>query len=324
MLYGNYEFVCRFEDEAHLPPFKGATVRGLLGHALRRVVCALKRQACETCLLRDDCLFARMFVLPPPSNNAASNTSVEPHPFVLEPPLEKKTVYQPGETITIGLILFGELNRKLPYFVYAFDEMGRIGIGRRNDGRRGCFALEQVLSGGQSVYDPAQGRIQLPSLERLSLHGGFPPPAGTDLLEVDLKTPLRFKRNGRLHDDMPFEELVRLALRRAASLLAAFGSGEPDLDYSGIVQRAAAVTTVANDLAWADWERYSSRQKRRMQLGGIVGRVSYAGELDEFLNLLAFAARTHLGKNSSFGLGAIKLTPMPGHESRQLGKNGNE
>ncbi len=53
MLYGNYRFHCRFDAAAELPPYKGSTFRGVFGHALKRVVCALKRQECPACILRE-------------------------------------------------------------------------------------------------------------------------------------------------------------------------------------------------------------------------------------------------------------------------------
>jgi hypothetical protein len=34
MLYGKYQFVCRFQDDASLPCYKGSTFRGVFGRAL--------------------------------------------------------------------------------------------------------------------------------------------------------------------------------------------------------------------------------------------------------------------------------------------------
>jgi len=52
MLYGKYLFTCLLQDDAILPYYKGSTFRGVLGKALRDVVCALKRETCAECLLR--------------------------------------------------------------------------------------------------------------------------------------------------------------------------------------------------------------------------------------------------------------------------------
>lgn len=309
MLYGKYEFVCRFQDEARLPPFKGSTVRGLLGHALRRVVCALKRQACADCLLRADCLYARMFGLPPPTEKAAVNASAEPHPFVLEPPLEEKTVYLPGETITIGLILFGEINRKLPYFIYAFDEMGRIGMGKRVGGNAAMFVLEQVRWNNGTLYRIGNSDIRVPeNLPILKLNGSNAD-FDIDLLTIELVSPLRFKTDNRIGAELAFEQLVRLALRRAAALLKAFGNGEPALDYPGLIATASTVQTVSEELEWKDWEHYSNRQRQRIPAGGLIGRVVYAGEIGRFMPLVDFGSKVHLGKNTTHGLGQIGIQP---------------
>jgi len=53
MLYGKYLFSSVFEDDAVLPYYKGSTFRGVFGHALKKVVCALRRQDCYGCLLRE-------------------------------------------------------------------------------------------------------------------------------------------------------------------------------------------------------------------------------------------------------------------------------
>ena len=70
---------------------------------------------------------------PAPENG---KISAPPHPMVLEPPLMQKRDFAAGETLTCGMILFGDLNRNLPYFIYAFDQMGRIGLGKSLNGNR--------------------------------------------------------------------------------------------------------------------------------------------------------------------------------------------
>jgi hypothetical protein len=61
-----------------------------------------------------------------------------PHPFIIEPPLEKKQVYDAGDEIIFNLILIGQAAEYLPYFIYGFEEMGEKGIGKG----RGRFKLK--------------------------------------------------------------------------------------------------------------------------------------------------------------------------------------
>lgn len=318
MLLGTYHFLCRFSGPAQLPPFKGSTLRGVFGHALKRVVCALRQVPCEACILRERCLYTRVFetslAIPQP---AGARVSVAPHPFVIEPPLTGQTVFEAGEELDCGLTLLGEVNKSLPYFVYAFEQMGEIGIGRRLNGHRGQFVLEEVRTGGHCLYARGGEHLVAPPRQDAVL-GHMPTPSpqacsqdrGTTL-RVDLLTPLRLKHENRIRAHLPFHVLVRAALRRASSLFATWGDGEPALDYKGLVERAGNVRTVESGLRWHDWRRYSNRQEREMLLGGMTGSVVYEGPMAEYLPLLTLAEKVHLGKNTSFGMGRIRVAARP-------------
>ena len=314
MLYGNYRFQIRFETEAELPPYKGSTIRGVFGHALKRTVCVLRHQECPACILREKCLYTQVFetALSLPKSAAAPNGAI-PHPFVIEPPLETKTSYQPGDTLECGLILFGEVNRMLPYFIHAFEEMGRIGLGRTlSPGRRGNFIVEEVSNSKKRIFEREDGGLlRLDEPEGLDLKSLMQPePNPSDRpVRIAIETPLRFKQKGCLSDRLPFETLTRLALRRMSSLLETYGEGEPRIDYRGLVFRAASIRTRGCQIRWLDWERYSNRQRRNMQLGGVVGTAEYWGDFSEFIPLLRFAERVHIGKQTSFGLGRISVDP---------------
>jgi CRISPR/Cas system endoribonuclease Cas6 (RAMP superfamily) len=76
------------------------------------------------------------------------------------------------------------------------------------------------------------------------------------------------------------------------------------LPYKEIIDQAATqVKLVKSNTSWYDWERYSNRQQQRMNMGGIVGELVYEGELAPFLPLLRLGMYTHIGKNTTFGLG---------------------
>ena len=140
MRYGKYSFKCCFENDAILPPYKGSTFRGIFGHALKKVVCALKRQECEDCLLKERCIYTLVFetrhALKVPDG---SRISAPPNPFVIEPPLSDETIYKKGSLFDFNLLLFGNVNSSLAYFNYAFDQIGKTGIGKKIGESRGCF-----------------------------------------------------------------------------------------------------------------------------------------------------------------------------------------
>ncbi|MEW6140288.1 MAG: CRISPR system precrRNA processing endoribonuclease RAMP protein Cas6 [Thermodesulfobacteriota bacterium] len=304
MLYGEYKIVSVLEDHAVLPPFKGSTIRGFFGHAFKAVVCALKRQECKGCLLRQQCAYYRVFETPA---ELVGGGASPPHPFVLEPPLSEQTDLPKGADFPCSLLLFGEANRLLPYFVYAFDRMGERGIGRRIDGKRPALKLQTVSAAGQVIYSAADGMLEQPGPERLDLSELARETPHASKITVILETPLRVQHRGQYQAELPFHVLVRAALRRVSSLCAHYGDGEPALDYRGLVAHAADIQVDNADLDWCAFRRYSNRQEQEMMMGGIIGYVTYRGDLSDYLPVLRFCEKVHLGKASTFGLGKIRL-----------------
>ncbi len=307
MLFGKYRIRCFFETEAFLPSFKGSTFRGVFGVALKRVVCALKHLECKECLLNTRCLYSRVF------ENIIQNDGMNgkivharPRPFVIEPPVSAETHYLPGDSFDFNLIIFGEDNKNLGYFIYALDSMGKVGIGKRINGKRGVYRLDTVTYGDTTVYSAIDGVLVLPDrIEDIKKEDLMRKESCTRLRFITL-TPLRVKFRNRLTDSLPFHVLVRAMLRRISSLFAWFGDdGELDLDYEALIQKAETVKTVSSDLRWLDRRRYSNRQERAMMMGGVIGEVVYEGNMAQFIPLLNLCRKFHLGKLTTFGLGKI-------------------
>ena len=308
MQYSSYRFLCTFKNEAHLPLYKGSTFRGVFGRSLKQVVCALKKEECTQCILKEQCVYAQVFETGTALKMPEGSKIVSPpHPFVIEPPLSTTTRFDKGMSFDFNLLLFGKINHSLPYFIYAFDQMGAIGIGKRVNGVRGKFELDEVKINKHIIYsktdkrlntahEPAELSVDIPAAE----------PEETFCLKLVLETPLRLKFENRLKADLPFHVLVRAMLRRISSLFNCYGAGEPPLDYRGLVQGAASVQILESDLKWFDWKRYSFRQNKSMLMGGITGSVTYEGYIGKYLPLIRFCEKTHLGKQTAFGLGKIK------------------
>jgi hypothetical protein len=203
--------------------------------------------------------------------------------------------------------LFGEVNNSLPYFIYAFDQVGKIGIGKKVNGDRGHFVLEKVTTGKRVVYSNGDQKLNLPDkLTNLTLNNEKSESENILEIRITLQTPLRIKFKNQLKADLPFHVFVRAMLRRISSLLFFYGDGEPNLDYKGLVQRANEIKIKNNGLKWFDWRRYSHRQDRSMLMGGMIGSVTYEGNLGEYLPLIELSSILHLGKQTSFGLGKIQ------------------
>ncbi len=103
--------------------------------------------------------------------------------------------------------------------------------------------------------------------------------------------------------------LVRSLLRRIGHLSYFHCGGDPStLAFREWIDLALNVQTVDQDLTWFDWERYSSRQHTHMRMGGLMGRITFEGNLAPFYPLLDIGEITHGGKGTSFGLGRFRVS----------------
>ncbi|MFN3595527.1 MAG: CRISPR system precrRNA processing endoribonuclease RAMP protein Cas6, partial [Thiobacillaceae bacterium] len=94
---------------------------------------------------------------------------------------------------------------------------------------------------------------------------------------------------------------------RIALLHEFHGAGRLDLDFTQLKQQAAAIDSHKR-LRWQDWTRYSSRQQKKMDLGGVVGEWRLVGDLSPFAPFLHLGQWLHVGKEATFGLGGYRLT----------------
>jgi len=310
-----YNFVLTALDPLSLPPYKGSTLRGVFGHAFKRVVCARGRQDCAGCLLRTGCPYASVFESRPPDDADVKRVQAAiPRPFVIEPPLTEQTYFAPGEELAFRLVLVGRAIDLLAYFVVAFQEAGRMGIGQG----RGRYALTRVETAPwdgravEIVYTRAtrssivkrDATLHFPALAQLAqawaLDGN---------VTLDFVTPTRIRKQGKWLSQPEFGPLMRTLLQRLSSLTN-FHCGEWwEYDFRDAIDRAKEIEIVRQGTGWDDWERYSSRQDRRIRLGGFVGRVTYAGDLARFLPFLLAGSLVHVGKGTVFGNGQYLVCP---------------
>jgi hypothetical protein len=265
-------------------------------------VCVARQQECLTCLLGSRCIYAQTFESVSRTSENGTPQASPPVPYVIEPPLDTRTQYSAGSPFDFSLILFGDANQALPYFVYAFEIMGESGIGKKLQGQRGQFVLNYVKSSGTVIYDAVSKKLKAPAAADVTID---PVAQNHDCSAVrfNLLTPLRLKHHNSLSSELPFHMLIRAMLRRISGLFEHFGDGEPALDYRGLVSRAQDITTASSQLRWHDWERYSNRQEQAMMMGGLIGSVTYCGSLEQYLPLFKLCRDLHIGKQSSFGLG---------------------
>jgi hypothetical protein len=304
-------------EEIRLPDYKGAALRGGFGFAFKKATCLSRDRQCGPCMLKSACAYFTVFETKVPKETAERLRigADAPHPFVLDPPMTERQHFHPGSNISYGLTLFGSAIEKLPFFVYAFMILGEdLGIGRG----RGRFKLLTVVDdNGKHIYDEG------------NLSGGFAVHAAKDILEstatsdrmfsMKFQTPVRMKSAWKpgtgpvlltaITNDDEFYLLLKLLYHRAFVLTQLYGDNPVQQAYNSrdLPFEKGTVTLQESRTHWLDWTRYSSRQKQEMQLGGMLGTVSFSGRTGQYLPLFKLGEYLHIGKGSTFGLGKYQL-----------------
>ncbi|MGP8322062.1 MAG: CRISPR system precrRNA processing endoribonuclease RAMP protein Cas6 [Methanosarcinaceae archaeon] len=298
-----------------LPPYKGSTLRGGFGHALKRVACMNRGEECTGCILRSTCVYSYIFETAL-FNGAHGKTEGFrlPHPFIIEPSPDGRQFYKTGDTLDFNLILVGQAINYIPHVILAFEELGKIGIGKNRGEYRdnGKYRLDKVISTGcnceMTIYDGKSHVIDdtgvMDSADLLNASYD----SGCSKITLRFLTPARIKYNGNFIDDLDFAILMRNLLRRLSWLAEIHCDDKWNLDWKGIISRAeVGVKTVYSDLCWHDWERYSNRQEKRLKMGGFMGDITFEGDLAEFLPFLRLGEYLHVGKGTVYGLGKYEI-----------------
>jgi CRISPR-associated endoribonuclease Cas6 len=314
--YGAFKFSITPSQPVTLPVFKGSTLRGGFGYAFKRVVCALKGKECSDCLLKEKCVYSYIFETPPPSDTKIMRKYPSaPHPFVIEPPLERKRGYKPGDEISFNLILIGRAVDYLPYFIYAFSELGNIGLGKAK-GKYELKRVESLEKGAKSetrekiIYSSTTKTLKSFKTEFLPLKFDLSITKGSNSkpLTLNFLTPTRIIYNGHLTLELEFHIFIRNLIRRLSLLYYFHCGGDPSQwDFKGIIEKSKQVKVKQKALRWYDWERYSTRQETKMKMGGFIGKITFEGDIALFMPIIKAGEILHVGKGTGFGLGKYKI-----------------
>lgn len=302
-----------FEFEAgpmgiHLPDFVGSTYRGAFGQSFRTIVCTQFNQDCDTCWGSMNCPYCMVFKPKQVrENHKWKRFSDVPRPYVLSLGAVTQTYIAPGEQFKLGVLLVGTGIDYLPYFVHSFEQMALHGIGKQRKPCKLVSVLGENLVSGQ-LWQLYNGKDQL-FKPRMMIYTGTNILKTAELtqpsfVEVRFVTPFRLKLDGKLTSELHFSLLIRSIIRRVMSMLYFHHGVEVDFETTNLlIEGSKKIIIYEQDLKWSDWERYSSRQDEKMKLGGIVGKVSFYGDLSPFVPWLLAGKILHIGKQTTFGLG---------------------
>jgi len=316
-----YHFTLRVLERMELPKFKGALLRGVLGYSLKRVCWhgSNTDMHCRQCVLHAPCPYAYLFETCT-SKRLGAQPADMPRPYVLEPPLDGKTDYAPGDRLAFGLTLVGKAIDYLPYFFAAYASQGAFGLGKdwgRYELER-VEAIEPATRQAKALFDdghwiPSEDTWSVDFSQLAELAGQL----SATQVTLSLVTPLRLTLSQRtrssakeyvdgLAAEPAFPVLLDNLLKRVA-LLYRVHCGRVWTDSREALHEAAVGVRSECDTHWVPWGRTSTRQGRDLDYGGLLGRARYSGDLRPFLPFLLLGSLIHVGEKCDAGNGLYRL-----------------
>ncbi len=281
------------DEPKKLPRYLFSPLRGVIGAHLKRISCVARRYSqCLECPLNQHCAYGYIFETPRPKEaDRLRLYPYLPHPFTITPPYPttQKT------TITLGLTLVGRAIQYFPHFILTLEAAGTKGL----DKQRVPFKIRSIRDHQDQQLLYQEGKLKPPTLI-----SSFPS-ENKEQLKLSFKTPVCLRFEGKIvrAKQFAFHILIRNLLRRVSALSYFHAGKELSLDFRGLIEKAQHVRTVERNLKLVEIMRYSARTKQKMPLRGLVGEVSFEGELEPFTALLKIGELVHVGKNTSFGFG---------------------
>jgi hypothetical protein len=267
----------RFQTEKSPPYFIGSQIRGALGFALKKVVCINPSQECKGCFAAENCLFYQWY----------ERKGVY-HSYRLDIALGKPYY-------DVGMYLFAGATDKLPYIVSAFHQMLTVtGLGIQHEK---ISSYELIVDGVRA--NDAEGKITLSDAPPKTIELSDDP--APQRLRVRLIMPLRIKHNNRFVRSMEHLHLHSIinSIHKRYLQLNDLPSTRLDYRVEGEITDRYGV--------FKDLTRYSTRNKGKLKIGGMVGEMTIEGIDEHSYRLLKLGEIIGVGKQTVFGLGKIEL-----------------
>jgi hypothetical protein len=299
-------FRLHFEAEAPYVArgYRGSAWRGVFGAALKDLVCIREDRECGRCAVRGACAYPYLFETEPrPGDRAPASVDRAPHPYVIsaEPRWERREVR--GEAVEITLL--GNGVEHWAEVLHAVRLGAERGVGAERVRLR--LAAAEQESGGRQTWRPAMGGGGVLAAAPARTPEAPPMPGR---VRVRLATPLRVRRDNDLvaPERLGFDEFAAAVLRRLALLSRFHTERAWRLDHAGLAALARGAEAAERELGWQEWARYSTRQQRRIPMGGVTGWfVVETRGLEPLWPLLWLGQWTHAGKGAVMGLGRYEM-----------------
>lgn len=124
----------------------------------------------------------------------------------------------------------------------------------------------------------------------------------SDSVRISLRSPLRLLSNGSIAHQFDFAAFFRSQLRRCSSLCAYYGTGELELDFTGLSESAQNVAVFYDKINYNQppWTK-------RLNRAGLTGTAEFVGLVEPMFSLLVLGSYFNAGKGATFGSGFHQL-----------------
>ena len=285
--------IFRAEESGRLPPFLGSTVRGILGHSMRNLVCVAPNVKCHLCEYVTDCDYATYFN--PPGSFAGSIK-----PYVIHVPIRDKVNWYKGDLLSFDLTFFGKSTTAIDYYMAGILGMEKYGWGAQ----RLKFSLQQVVNISDQSLVWSGGETWWHHMKAFSINdeGRF-----TNSVLLRFTSPTRIVVKQNLVKQLEFKHIIRSIMTRIKLLLHGYAGVVLEWDEEKLLTDAQAIKTVEEAWEFEDFKRYSRTYNRQLRLPSIMGYARYEGDITPFTPLLEIGQLLQIGKNTTHGFGHYDL-----------------
>lgn len=287
-----------------LPDYAGSTLRGVFGHALKRQNCLTGAHTCQGCSVIKQCPYPAIF------EPQAGSQSIQKPPQVIKFSIEsnfhthkQNHSYQPGEHYCFDMVLMtSDIIKQLPLIIAAWKNAFTRGVGP-GSGQAQLFCIEQQHTNAEyrPYYSAVDGSKQ--TIQHKLIIPEYTQP---DDITIQWLTPLRIQHKGQLIKAKQLTPAIflRHLIRRVSFLLS---HTQPSVlttkDIHHLNELADTVKNHHKIMHWQDWQRHSSRQRRKIKLGGLMGYWKIKEVPPQLLSLIYLGQWLHVGKQIAFGFG---------------------
>lgn len=267
-------------ETASMPSFLGSTLHGVLGWVLSSNASAYS------------------YIFENRKFGGAKQDIV--NPYIIEPP-RPCSVYRQGDQLCFKFILIGQAIRYAQEVVESIISTEYFGLGVA----RNKFRLVDILQGERYLPIWRAGELDMGGAQLEILTNGTP--EQRQWCSVHLLTPLRIRRGGELLKEIDFATIIRSITSRIAALTERYG-GYVNIDAAAqACEYAKSVVKNSSGLYLSEMTRYSSRRDEKMDMSGLLGAMTFEGDLSVFTPWLNAARILHIGRNTTFGYGQVDV-----------------